>query len=157
MFLKNQSCIFIHLNTCTSAKKINNTFNKKAMKNSRILRMLFYLIFFTAISSCNIDDEMQQDDALLGVWELSSSNDSYNYQLYFYEDNIGAESGGSSHSDGTAMSFFVSFTWSTTDNPKTLIIPDMELNSPYSINAEGQLIINNFRQGEPFNKLDSSN
>jgi hypothetical protein len=158
MFLKNQSCIFIHLNTCTSAKKINNTFNKKAMKNSRILRMLFYLIFITVISSCNSDDnEINQGEELLGVWELSSSNDSNNYQLYFYEDNIGGESGGSSHSDGTAMSFFVSFTWSTTDNPKTLIIPDMELNSPYSINAEGQLIINNFRQGEPFNKLDSSN
>ena len=157
MFLKNQSCIFIHVNTCTSAKKIDITFNKKAMKNSRILRMLFYLIFFTAISSCNIDDEMQQDDALLGVWELSSSNDSNNYQLYFYEDNIGAESGGSSLSDGTAMSFIVSFTWSTTDHPKTLIIPYMELNSPYSINAEGQLIINDLQNGEPFNKLDSSN
>ena len=119
--------------------------------------MLFYLIFIAVISSCNSDDEIQQDDALLGVWELSSSNDSNNYQLYFYEDNIGGESGGSSHSDGTAMSFYVGFTWSTTDNPKTLIIPDMKLNSPYSINAEGQLIINNFRQGKPFNKLDSSN
>jgi len=157
MFLKNQSCIFIHVNTCTSVKKIDITFNKKAMKNSRILRMLFYLIFITVISSCNSDDEIQQDDALLGVWELSSSNDSNNYQLYFYEDNIGGESGGSSLSDGTAMSFFVSFTWSTTDNPKTLIIPDMELNSPYSISAEGQLIINDLQKGLPFNKLDSSN
>jgi len=157
MFLKNQSCIFIHVNTCTSVKKIDITFNKKAMKNSRILRMIFYLIFITVISSCNSDDEIQQDDALLGVWELSSSNDSNNYQLYFYEDNIGAESGGSSHSDGTAMSFFVSFTWSTTDNRKTLLIPDMELNSLYSINAEGQLIINDLQNGEPFNKLDSSN
>ena len=157
MFLKNQSCIFIHVNTCTSVKKIDITFNKKAMKNSRILRMLFYLIFITVISSCNSDDEIQQDDALLGVWELSSSNDSNNFQLYFYEDNIGAESGGSSLSDGTAMSFFVSFTWSTTDNPKTLIIPDMELNSPYSISAEGQLIINDLQKGLPFNKLDSSN
>jgi len=50
-----------------------------------------------------------------------------------------------------------SFTWSTTNNPKTLLIPDMELNSLYSINAEGQLIINDLQNGEPFNKLDSSN
>ena len=112
------------------------------MKTSRILIFLF----ITAISSCASDDEIQQDDALLGVWELSSSNDSNNYQLYFYEDNIGAESGGSSHSDVTAMSFIVSFTWSRTDNPKTLIIPDMKLNSPYSINTEGQLIINDLQK-----------
>jgi len=154
MILNFYICKFIGVNTCTSVKKINITFNKKAMKNSRILRMLFYLIFITVISSCASDDEMHQDDALLGVWELIGSNDSNNYQLYFYEDNIGAESGGSSHSDGTAMSFIVSFTWSRTDNPKTLIIPDMKLNSPYSINAEGQLIINDLQNGEPFNKID---
>ena len=157
MFLKNQSCIFIHVNTCTSAKKIDITFNKKAMKNSRILRMLFYLIFITVISSCASDDEMHQDDALLGVWELSSSNDSYYYRLAFLPDYAGY---------WEDMSFFpppdyeyalggaANFTWSTTDNRKTLIIPDMELNSPYSINAEGQLIINDLQNGEPFNKIE---
>ncbi len=151
MFLRIQSCIFIHVNTCTSSNKINNTFNKKAMKTLRIL----IFIFITAISSCASDDEIHQADELLGSWELSSSNDSHYYRLYFYEDNIGGESsGGYSSSDDTAISVMEGFTWSTIDNPKTLIIPNMKLNSPYSINAEGQLIINNLQKGLPFNKLD---
>ena len=157
MFLKNQSCIFIHVNTCTSAKKINITFNKKAMKNSRILRMLFYLIFIAVISSCNSDDEIQQDDALLGVWELSSSNDYYYYRLAFLPDYSGywEDMGFFPPPDYEyALGGAANFTWSITDNRKTLIIPDMELNSPYSINAEGQLIINDLQNGEPFNKLD---
>ena len=156
MFLKNQSCIFIHVNTCTSAKKIDITFNKKTMKNSRILIFLF----ITAISSCASDDEMQQDDALLGVWELSSSNDSYYYRLTFLPNSSGywEDMGFFPPPDYEyALGGAANFTWSTTDNRKTLIIPDMELNSPYSINAEGQLIINDLQNGEPFNKLDSSN
>jgi len=156
MFLKNQSCIFIHVNTCTSVKKIDITFNKKTMKNSRILIFLF----ITAISSCASDDEMQQDDALLGVWELSSSNDYYYYRLAFLPDYSGywEDMGFFPPPDYEyALGGAANFTWSTTDNRKTLIIPDMELNSPYSINAEGQLIINDLQKGLPFNKLDSSN
>jgi len=59
------------------------------------------------------------------------------------------------HPDGDrAVSVTAGFSWSTTNNPKTLIIPDLELNTPYSINAEGQLILNNFRQGKPFDKIE---
>ncbi len=123
----------------------------------KTLRILIF-IFITAISSCASDDEIHQADELLGSWELSGSNDLgyYYYRLEFfpnysgywediflyppdYEMGIGGAEG---------------FTWSTIDNPKTLIIPDMKLNSPYSINAEGQLIINNLQKGLPFNKLD---
>jgi len=162
MFLKNQSCIFIHVNTCTSTKKINNTFNKKAMKNSRILRMIFYLIFITVISSCNSDDEeINQGDELLGHWELSSSNDSSNYGIDFMPNNYGGWGGVTMYEDGTGIGFYEGFIWSITDNPKTLIIRDdfdpnsrERLNSPYSINADGQLIINNFQNGEPFNKIE---
>jgi len=155
MFLKNQSCIFINVNTYTPVKKINITFNKKAMKNSRKLRMLFYFIFVTVILSCNNDDnEINQGEELLGRWQHSSSDDIRNYELHFLPNNHGSECGMSYHSDGTAIGFCASFSWSTTNNPKTLIIPEMELNSPYSINADGQLILNNFKNGLPFNKLN---
>jgi len=162
MFLKNQSCIFIHVNICTSAKKINNTFNQKAMKNSRILKMIFYFIFITAISSCISDDEeINQGDELLGSWELSSSNDSSNYGIDFMPDNSGGWGGVTMYPDGTGIGFYEGFNWSTTDNPKTLIIWDdfdpnsrERLNSPYYINDDGQLIINNLQNGLPFNKHD---
>ena len=153
MFLKNQSCIFIHVNICTSAKKIDNTFNQNAMKNLRIL----ILIFITAISSCISDDEeINQGDELLGEWELSSSSDSGHYRLVFLPNNLGGWSSVAYYSDGTALGIAVGFTWSTTINPKTLIIPNMELDSPYSFNADGQLIINNLKNGLPFNKFDYS-
>jgi len=117
--------------------------------------MIFYLIFITVISSCNSDDnEINQGDELLGRWEHSSSDDISNYELYFLPNNRGGECGMSYHSDGTAIGFCVSFSWSTTNNPKTLIIPEMELNTTYSINADGQLILNNFKKGLPFNKIE---
>ena len=124
----------------------------------KTLRILIFL-FITVISSCASDDEIQKDDALLGVWELSSSNDSYYYRLVFLPDYTGywedMSFGPPDFED--AIGGAANFTWSITDNRKKLIIPDMELNSPYSISAEGQLIINDLQKGLPFNKLDSSN
>jgi len=125
------------------------------MKTSRTLMMIF--IFITATSSCNSDDnEINQTHELVGRWQRGDVRDNGEYTLAFlpnysgywadivlyppdYETGIGGAEG---------------FTWSTTDNPKTLIIPEMELNTPYSINAEGQLILNNFKKGEPFNKIE---
>lgn len=159
MFLKNQSCIFIQLNTCNSAKKINNTFDKKAMKNSRILRMIFYLIFITVISSCNSDDnEINQGEELLGVWRHGNPYElGGEYTLTFYADYSGFW-GDMSYFPPPDFEYGISgaasFTWSTADNPKILIIPDMKLNTPYSFNAEGQLILNNLRQGKPFDKIE---
>jgi len=126
------------------------------MKNSRIL----IFIFFIAVSSCiNDDDEIKPGDELLGSWQ--QQGDSYEiggiYTLRFYDDNYGCRENiiWYYHPDGdTAIGFAIGFSWSTTNNPKTLIIPDMKLNTPYSINAEGQLILNNFRQGKPFDKIE---
>ncbi len=126
------------------------------MKNSRIQILIF--IFITAISSCISDDEINQGDELLGSWHHGNPYEiGGEYTLTFYADYSGFWGD---------MSFFpppdfeyaiggaASFSWSTTNNPKTLIIPDMKLNTPYSINAEGQLILNNFRQGKPFDKIE---
>ena len=132
------------------------------MKNSRILRMIFYLIFITVISSCISDDEeINQGDELLGSWELSGSNTSSSYGIDFMPDNYGGWGGSRMFPDGTGIGAYESFNWSTTDNPKTLIIRDDSdpnsreiLNSPYHINADGQLIINDLQEGLPFNKLD---
>jgi len=117
--------------------------------------MIFYLIFITVISSCNSDDnEINQGDELLGSWELRSSNDLSSYGIDFMLDNVCGWRFTSMYPDGTFTSSYQGFNWSTTDNPKTLIILEMELNSLYSINADGQLIINNLKKGLPFNKLD---
>jgi len=132
------------------------------MKNSRILKMIFYFIFIIVISSCNSDDiEINQGDELLGEWRRSDASDSGNYELYFLPNNHGGECGMSYHSDGTALGYCASFYWMVTDNPKTLIVRDSSdpesseiINSPYSFNADGQLIINNLKNGLPFNKLD---
>ena len=58
---------------------------------------------------------------------------------------------------GAAESFY----WITTDNPKTLIVKESSdsdaheiINSPYSINAEGQLILSDFLPDLPFNKIE---
>lgn len=75
-------------------------------------------------------------------------------------DNAGGWGGFQMNPDGTGIGGYEGFNWSTTDNPKTLIISDFGpnsrelLNSPYSINADGELIINNLEKGLPFNKLD---
>lgn len=138
-------------------KTINNTLDQKTMKTSRTLKMVF--IFIAIISSCTSDDnEINQTHELVGrwqiAWQLNDSGDSSNYELNFLPDNSGGGGSVTNHSDGTGIAFYATFTWSTTDNPKTLIIPEMVLNTPYSINADGQLILNNFLKGEPFNKIN---
>jgi len=127
------------------------------MKTSRILKMIF--IFITVISSCNSDDnEINQTHELVGRWQISWQLNEYveksYYRLDFLPDNRGSWSNIVYYSDGTAIGAAEGFTWSTTDNPKTLIIPNMELNTPYSINSDGQLILNNFYRGEPFDKIE---
>ena len=126
---------------------------KDTIKNLRIF------IFITAISSCiSDDDEIRQGDELLGScyhgdpYEIGGE-----YTLIFYADYYGfwGDIIYYYHPDGDiAIGVAIGFSWSTTNNPKTLIIPDMKLNTPYSINAEGQLILNNFRQGKPFDKIE---
>lgn len=131
---------------------------KDTMKNSRIL----IFIFITVISSCiSDDDEINQGDELLGSWELSSSNDSSNYGIDFMPNKYGGWGGVTMNPDGTGIGVYSSFAWSITYNPKTLIIRDdfnpnsrERLNSPYYINADGQLIINDLKKGLPFNKRD---
>jgi len=126
------------------------------MRNSRIL----IFIFIIAISSCiNDDDEIKPGDELLGSWQ--QQGDPYEiggiYTLRFYDDNYGFRENiiYYYHPDGDiAIGCAIGFSWSTTNNPKTLIIPDMKLNTPYSINAKGQLILNNFRQGKTFDKIE---
>jgi len=117
--------------------------------------MIFYFIFITVISSCNSDDnEINQGDELLGSWELSSSNDSSSYGIDFMPDNVCGWRYTSMFPDGNVISSYEVSNWSVIDNPKTLIIPELELKSSYSINADGQLIIDNLKKGLPFNKLN---
>lgn len=116
-------------------------------------------IFITVISSCNSDDnEINQTHELVGRWQRSWQLNEYveksYYRLDFSPDNYGSWSTMVFCSDVTAIGAAETFTWNTTDNPKTLIIPIMELNTPYSINSDGQLILNNFERGEPFDKIE---
>ena len=109
------------------------------MKNSRILKMIFHFIFIIVISSCESDDnEINQTHELIGNWELIFSNEftSDYYTIDFMPNNVGGWGKMVFYSDGTAIGVYQSFTWNTFDNPKTLIIPEMELNTPYSINDD---------------------
>lgn len=127
------------------------------MKTSRILKLIFILII--SISSCNNNDnEINQTHELVGrwqtAWKLNDSGNSGNYELIFLSDNYGSWSSIVYYSDGTALGVAEGFTWSTTNNPKTLIIPELKLNTAYSINSDEQLILNNFKRGQPFTRIE---
>jgi len=127
------------------------------MKTSRIL----IFIFITAISSCISDDEeINQGDELLGYWQRSDVSDIMLYTLEFRPDNYGSYGISSCDTEGYCLGLAESVYWMTTDNPKTLIVRgDSDsnsreiINSPYYINANGQLFLSCFTDLH-FNKIE---
>jgi len=118
------------------------------MKTLRIL----ILIFITAISSCNNDEaEINQGDELLGHWQSIDVSEYPIILMDLMPDNRGGY-GVNIHAKGHETNWYYTIYWTTTDNPKTLIIRDdfdpnsrEIINSSYYINADGQLFLSCFK------------
>ena len=120
----------------------------------RKLKMIFYFIFIATILSCNSDDnEINQTNELVGVWQRSDFSENFEYKLYLNSDYTGMITSSEYFDDGKAISNALTVTWSAIDNQLTLLIADEEINTPYSFNADGQLILRGLTD-LPFNKLE---
>ena len=120
----------------------------------RGLKMIFYFILIATILSCNSDDdENNQTNGLVGVWQRSDVSDIFENKFIFNSDNSGYRTWFEGNSPTSAISNAETFNWSTNDNQLTLIILNEKINTPFSFNSEGQLILSTFSD-IPFNKLE---
>ena len=123
------------------------------MKNLRIPKLIFYILFMTAILSCSKDDEINQTSELVGVWQRSDVSENFENKFVFQSDNSGYRTWFEGNMPETAISALMTLKWSAIDNHLTIMVGDEEINTTYSINSNGQLILSNLTD-LPFNKIE---
>lgn len=122
------------------------------MKLYKSPKTLFLFLVITTFLSCKNDDS-GNGNPLIGVWQRSDVSERNDFKLYFNPENKGYSTDYLSQEDSTAISALREFVWSTNDTILTLNYSDGDIkNSPYSINANGQLVVPEI-SGVAFNKL----
>ncbi|MEZ4858836.1 MAG: hypothetical protein R2781_08505 [Flavobacteriaceae bacterium] len=115
---------------------------------------IILLVLFFSIISCSKDtsNEFSSDD-LVGKWQRSDTNSSFEFQYNFSSDFTGYQTEKSIDTNLNETSSAISFTWSSDNGVLTLNFDAEEITSHYSINSSGQLIINEF-DAYYFNKIN---
>ncbi len=138
------------------------------MKNLKP-RIILFITIACILSSCkddvsnnNASQNSDENSELVGVWQrsdfikdpdFSNYNENNDYKLHFNTDNSSSLTHGIFYSDGKAISTANTFEWSTENNQLSIKFSDEEvINTPYSINEEGQLLLNGLTN-LPFNKI----
>jgi hypothetical protein len=125
------------------------------MKNAITSSFTVVLLIVTTLFSCSsedVDDNLIETNTLVGEWQRLDSNASVVNTFEFYADNSGVKIYAEYHDDGTATSSATGIEWNTTSNNIQLLM-DEEINTPYSFNAEGQLILSAISE-IPFVRID---
>ena len=112
------------------------------MKNNIKTSFVILLTIVSTLFSCSsdTDDSLNETNALVGEWQRVDSNNSFENIFVFNADNSGIKISSETNDNATAISNAVSLEWSSSNNNLLLII-DQEINTPYSFNAQGQLIL----------------
>ena len=122
---------------------------KKAIK----LSFVIVLTIVSTLFSCSSDNDNDSENELVGIWQRIDSDNGSDNKFVFNADNSGLKIYAESHEDGTAISNATSLEWSSSSN-NLHIIENEEIDTPYSFNENGQLILSAV-SNIPFNRVDS--
>ncbi|MBQ0787513.1 MAG: hypothetical protein KBT69_08440 [Oceanihabitans sp.] len=125
------------------------------MKNTIKLNFVILLTVVTTLFSCStndMDDDQNVANALVGEWQRVDSSASLANSFVFYADNTGIKIASEAQDNGTAISNAVSLEWNSSTTNLQLMM-DEEINTPYSFNAEGQLVLSAISE-IPFVRID---
>lgn len=116
--------------------------------------MLFLFILSITISSCSKDtrNELSSDD-LVGKWQRSDTDTSFEFQYNFLTDFTGYQTEKSIDTNLNETSSAISFTWTANEDILTLTFDAEEIVSKYTLNLHGQLILDEF-DGYYFSKVE---
>ncbi len=125
------------------------------MKNTIKLNFVILLTVVATLFSCSTNDMDEDQDianALVGEWQRVDSNASLANSFVFYADNTGIKIASEADKNGTAISNATSLEWNSSSTNLQLMIGE-EINTPYSFNAEGQLVLSVI-SSIPFVRID---
>jgi uncharacterized membrane protein len=126
------------------------------MKPLKMRKAIFLFLAITTLLSCKNDDQgnvKNEEKNLIGVWQRSDVTQMKDYKLYFNTESAGYSTEFLANEDSTAISALREFMWNTNQNILTINYSDGAIETtPFSINANGQLIVTDISQF-PFNKL----
>lgn len=125
------------------------------MKNTIKLNFVILLTVVATLFSCSTNDMDEDQDianALVGEWQRVDSNASLANSFVFYADNTGIKIASEADTNGTAISNATSLEWNSSSTNLQLMMGE-EINTPYSFNAEGQLVLSAI-SSIPFVRID---
>jgi len=125
------------------------------MKNTIKLNFVILLTVVATLFSCSTNDMDEDQDignALVGEWQRVDSNASLANSFLFYADNTGIKIASEADTNGTAISNATSLEWNSSSTNLQLMMGE-EINTPYSFNAEGQLVLSAI-SSIPFVRID---
>lgn len=125
------------------------------MKSTIKLSFVILLTVIATLFSCStndMDDDQDIANALVGEWQRVDSNASLANSFVFYADNTGIKIASEADVDGTAISNATSLEWNSSSTNLQLMMGE-EINTPYSFNEEGQLILSAI-SSIPFVRID---
>lgn len=124
------------------------------MKNSIKISFLVLLTIISTLFSCSSDNDNDSDtNQLIGIWQRVDSDNGSDNKFVFNADNSGMKIYAETHEDGSAISNATSIEWSSSNNSLHIIFYE-EIDTPYSFNDEGQLILSAVSE-IPFTRVDS--
>ncbi|WP_452225931.1 hypothetical protein [Lacinutrix cladophorae] len=124
------------------------------MKKNIAFNLIVVLTVLSTLFSCSTDadDNFNETNTLVGVWQRIDSNDSFENKFVFYADNSGIKITSETYDNATAISNAISLEWSSANNYLSLLMNE-EISTPYSFNEDGQLILSNISE-IPFTRID---
>lgn len=116
------------------------------MKNLKIYKPIILFFVLISILSCNKDDdESILTNDLIGEWQRSDFSNEFEYKLIFNSDNTGFRIESETDlEEGTQISSLIPFTWIANNNTLNIDFDGEIVNTNFSINPSGQLLLSDF-------------
>ena len=110
-------------------------------------KALILLLSVGPLFSCSKDTNNDiSRTPLVGTWQRSDINDSFEFQYQFLSDYSGIQTVKNIDSNQNEISSAISFFWSVTDDLLTLNFDAEEIITQFTINSSGQLILLEFNE-----------
>ena len=117
------------------------------MNNLKVLKTVLILSVLLTLFSCKEDDKnIDLSIDLIGEWQRSDVSTEFEYQLIFYANHSGLRTQREGDLNGQSISSAITFNWNTNDDILDLDFDGDIITTPFFINAEGQLFLNDFTE-----------
>lgn len=126
------------------------------MKHIIALKAIIPFLILISVFSCEKNDDasvIEPESELIGDWQRSDFSDHFEYKLNFHIDNIGMRTQREGNLNDNVISNAKSFDWSINNDVLTLDFDGEVTITPFSINADGQLILSGLTELH-FNRID---